>query len=473
MNKVKTGILFVGGALMGAGVITLVVLFQFEQTYRDRVYPGIFLENTPLSRYRYSDLIELAERKEFELGTTAFTFIYEARERSISASELSISLNKDRIPEAVSYGKGMNIEDIKTKLHSFLYSIHQINVPVIVIPLEYSYDTVQLTSFIQEMEQEVNAPAVEPVYTFDPQTNRVLEFTLGKEGQKLSTEDITNDIEHALKTAPGEQHTITLNVETVEPTTGNPEIDKLGITELIATGESYFKGSIPGRVHNVVLGASRASGVLIAPGEVFSFNKTVGEVSGSTGYKTAYVIKQGRTQLDDGGGICQVSTTIFRAALNAGLEIIERKPHSYRVSYYEQGGFKPGLDATVFSPTVDLKIKNNTERYILLKAIPDPQNFKLTYEIYGKKDGRLVTVSDVKILSQSSAPAPLYQEDSALPSGQIKQVDWAAGGAKTVFDYTVERNGEVLGASTFVNNFKPWQAVYLYGPGTAVPTPTP
>jgi vancomycin resistance protein YoaR len=247
----------------------------------------------------------------------------------------------------------------------------------------------------------------------------------------------------------------------------------LGITELIGQGESFYKGSIPGRIHNVILASSRASGVLVGPGEVFSFNETVGDISAATGYKTAYIIKNGRTELGDGGGLCQVSTTLFRAALNAGLEIIERKPHSYRVAYYEQGGFKPGLDATVYAPSVDLKIKNNTDNHILIQAIPDPTNYHLTYEVYGKKDGRNVELSDIRILSQSPAPPPLYQEDPTLKNGEIKQVDFAASGAKTTFDYKVVKNGEVLGASTFVNNFRPWQAVFLYGPGTSVPTPPP
>src|SRR3989344_205719 len=98
----------------------------------------------------------------------------------------------------------------------------------------------------------------------------------------------------------------------------------MGIVERIGVGESFFKGSISGRVHNILLASSRISGVLVGPGEVFSFNETVGDISAATGYKSAYVIKNGRTVLGDGGGVCQVSTTLFRAALNAGLEIVER-----------------------------------------------------------------------------------------------------------------------------------------------------
>ena len=102
--------------------------------------------------------------------------------------------------------------------------------------------------------------------------------------------------------------------------------------------------------------------MLIPPGGTISYNEIVGDISAATGYQPAYIIKDGRTILGDGGGVCQVSTTLFRAGLSAGLPILERHPHAYRVHYYEEGGYKPGLDATVFAPGVDLKMKNDTSQ---------------------------------------------------------------------------------------------------------------
>ena len=127
----------------------------------------------------------------------------------------------------------------------------------------------------------------------------------------------------------------------------NTLVNDLGVKELVGSGYSTYSGSIENRVFNVSHGASKINGVLIPPGETFSFNKTVGDITAATGFKQAYVIKSGRTVLDDGGGICQVSTTLFRAALNAGLPIVNRTAHAYRVGYYEQG-FPPGIDATIY-----------------------------------------------------------------------------------------------------------------------------
>ncbi|MCL5935535.1 MAG: VanW family protein, partial [Firmicutes bacterium] len=187
----------------------------------------------------------------------------------------------------------------------------------------------------------------------------------------------------------------------------------------------------------------------------------VGEVSAATGYKQAYVIKSGRTVLDDGGGVCQVSTTLFRAALKAGLPIPERTGHAYRVGYYEQGGFPPGMDATVFAPSVDLKFKNDTPNYLLLQAYTVANN--LYIDIYGTSDGRVTSLSAPKVTNQTPPPPDLHQDDPTLPRGTVQQVDWAAWGANVSFTRKVTRGDETLVSETWNTSYRPWQAVYLVG----------
>jgi vancomycin resistance protein YoaR len=188
----------------------------------------------------------------------------------------------------------------------------------------------------------------------------------------------------------------------------------------------------------------------------------VGEVSEKTGYQQAYVIKSGRTILDDGGGVCQVSTTIFRAALNTGLPIIERVAHAYRVAYYEQNS-QVGLDATVYEPAVDLKFKNETPGYILIQSSVDQKNQMLIFDFYGTGDGRRVIIGKSTIAKQVPPPEPIHQEDPNLPKGEIKQIDWPAWGAEVSFSYQVTRGNELLQNETFVSRYRPWQAIYLVG----------
>jgi vancomycin resistance protein YoaR len=148
--------------------------------------------------------------------------------------------------------------------------------------------------------------------------------------------------------------------------------------------------------------------------------------------------------------------------LAAGLPVIERRAHAYRVTYYEQNS-PPGFDATVYSPTTDFKFINDTPAYILIQAKADNQASTLEVELWGTNDGRVATTTKPIITDQSPPPPDLYQDDPTLRAGQIKQVDWKAFGAKVKFDYHVERHGEVLTHKTFSSNYRPWQAVFLRG----------
>ena len=153
---------------------------------------------------------------------------------------------------------------------------------------------------------------------------------------------------------------------------------------------------------------------------------------------------------------------MFRAALNAGLEIIERHPHSYRVGYYEQNS-PVGVDATVYSPSTDFKFKNDTPTHILIQTQVDLTKNYLKVEIYGSSDGRKAVLSNFRLWGQTPPPPDLYVDDPTLPAGQTKQIDWKAWGAKAAFDWTVERSGEIIHQKTFYSSYQPWQAVYLRG----------
>jgi vancomycin resistance protein YoaR len=296
---------------------------------------------------------------------------------------------------------------------------------------------------------------------------RVTEFAPGKDGiiilqpetVRVMTEGITTLLSGKEKTI-----SVALVASRTPPTVTMDRINEYGIEERIGRGESYYAHSIANRVYNVGLASTRTNSAFIPPGEEYSFNKTVGEISGATGYKTAYVISGGRTVLGDGGGVCQVSTTLFRAAMNAGLPIMERWAHAYRVGYYEQNS-KPGVDATVYSPSKDFRFKNDTPGHILVQIINDPKNLHLVVEIYGTSDGRVATVSEPVVTGVTPPPPDIYQDDPSLPSGQVKQVDWSASGARASFTYKVVRGNEVLQDKTFVSAYRPWANVYLRGVG--------
>lgn len=165
------------------------------------------------------------------------------------------------------------------------------------------------------------------------------------------------------------------------------DFEKLSFPTLLTSGESNFAGSPKNRVHNIQVAQKRYHGLVLMPGEEFSFNAYLGQVDQQNGYVPELVIKDNVTTPEFGGGICQVSTTAFRAALQAGLKITSRQNHSYPVAYYGT----PGYDATVYQPAPDLRFSNDRDKPVYFKT--KIVGTKLIFEVWGTNDGRAVKVN--------------------------------------------------------------------------------
>lgn len=326
---------------------------------------------------------------------------------------------------------------------------------------------------VTELAKKINRPPQNAVFEYDSNTLVVTKFQPDKPGLVLNQEKLTADILDSLnewenQTNPNNQKEVILKFEVKPPEITLKDTNNLGINERIGVGDSLYFHSINSRVHNVGLAASKVNNIILRPGEEFSFNQAVGEVSAKTGYKSAYVIKNGRTEKGDGGGVCQVSTTLFRAVLDAGLKVTRRVPHSYRVSYYELD-HKPGIDATVYTGNTDLRFINDTPAHILIRSINEPEKRHLRYEIYGTSDGRQAEIINHKTWGWQPPLPPEYIEDPSLPPGVKKQIDWAAAGIKAKFTNVIkDKNGNIIRQDTYTSNYKPWSAKYLVGPGTPI-----
>ncbi|HSL30022.1 MAG TPA: VanW family protein [Anaerolineales bacterium] len=250
---------------------------------------------------------------------------------------------------------------------------------------------------------------------------------------------------------------------------------ELGITQLIWSETSYFYGSSAARIQNIEAAARQYHGVLVAPGETFSMGAHLGDVSLDNGFAEAMIIYGGRTIKGVGGGVCQVSTTLFRAVFNAGFPIVERTPHAYRVSYYEQtasGGIDPrlaGLDATVYFPLVDFKFTNDSPYWILMETYVNVSARTLEWKFYSTSDGRSVTWDTTGPVNVTPAPAPIFEENPELSKNEMEQVDWAANGADVDVTRTVWKNGAVYFQDTVRTHYEPWQAICQYGPDSKNP----
>lgn len=435
-------------------------LTYFENKYHEKIYPGVTIDAVSFAGKTPTDIENYFQSKNRPFDDLAITLQFEDKTATLSGNVLAVFYDgKLSATQAYSVGRTGNI--FSDTYHKWKAKTGGINLTSVV-----SYNSGIIEETVNNMSISIDIPPQDALFNFE--NGKVTAFKTSKSGRLLNKKQaqdmITAYVYKLAKDNSSLSNNITLSlpVENVEPKITTESSNGYGIRELLAEGKSKFAGSINNRVHNVALAASRINGRLIGPGEIFSFNDALGDVSSSTGFQPAYVIKGGRTVLGDGGGVCQVSTTLFRAALNTGLPIIERSPHSYRVSYYEQDS-PPGFDATVYSPSYDLKFKNDTPHYVLIQAETDIQNMTLVFRLFGTKDGRQVEITKPVIYSQTPPPEDLYQDDPTIPIGVVRQVDWKAWGTKVNFDYKVTKNGEVINKQSFFSNFQPWQAVFLRG----------
>lgn len=262
---------------------------------------------------------------------------------------------------------------------------------------------------------------------------------------------------------------ITLPVVAVQPAVLAASLPQPAQLTLIATATTSYAGSAKPRMTNVEVAAAQLNGYVVPAGKTFSFNKAIGKISLESGFKDALVISGGRTVEGLGGGVCQVSTTAFRALYKAGLPIVERHPHAYAVRYYG----KPGFDAAIYQPSLDLRMNNDTGASLLISARTDPAKRQITVEVWGQPQQRTVKVSAPVILSTTPAPPARYQQDASLAPGVRKQVDWAAKGYRTQVTRTIT-TPQGSRTDTLSTSYRPWQAVYLVGPSSSrTPEATP
>jgi vancomycin resistance protein YoaR len=334
-----------------------------------------------------------------------------------------------------------------------------------------SLDRARLTAHMKTLAREINQGARDARFSFDPATRTLTPLVASQSGQSLDPEIAAKQVEEQLLAnaarAPAANSMEALNARTValpvtvtKPTIAMEDAAKFGIKELVAQGVSNFRGSIAGRIQNIRTATAQFEGVVIPPGGTFSFNQYLGQVVEANGYDDAYIIFEDRTVLGPGGGVCQVSSTVFRAAFFGGLPIVERWAHAYRVGYYEP---PVGLDATIFEPTVDLKFTNDSGAYLLIQPKIDLRANTLTFNLYGTKPNRTVEMEEPimeRILPHGPA---IYTDDPTLKKGTTKQIDFAHDGADVTVWRKILVNGQVVKRDKFFSRYEPWVARYLVG----------
>ncbi|WP_174842794.1 VanW family protein [Candidatus Oscillochloris fontis] len=326
-----------------------------------------------------------------------------------------------------------------------------------------------LAHAVEGLAQVVDTGTAEPRLRFSGGQVRIVQE--GIPGWRLRQEEASEAIGALLMQASPVTRTLDLPVDELMPQITTATLDNLGIVELVSEGRSSFSGSAEYRITNIRAGAARMDGVLIAPDEEFSFNRQLGEVNAENGFVEGYAIIGNRTQLEWGGGVCQDSTTVFRAAFWAGLPITERHAHAFYISWYDAFGLGAqgngqGMDAAIYTGVNDLKFVNDTGHWLLMQTEVDEGNQILTVRLYGTRPEREVRLEGPFITNEERAPsAPVYIDDPSLPSGTIRQSDTARGGRDISVERVIIEDGVEVRRDTFFTRFRAWPNIFLRGTG--------
>jgi len=314
-------------------------------------------------------------------------------------------------------------------------------------------------AWLSSVKRSVNRPPSDATFRV---VSGGIEVVPGRPGRTLDVSSARAAIEKAMLSPTGRSATVATT--TSQPSRTTADAEAMGITGVVGSYTTTYGGT-PGRLHNVQLVADLIDGALVAPGKQFSFNRTTGERNEAKGFEEAPVIINGELESGIGGGVCQVSTTLFNAAFEAGLSIDKRTNHALYISHYPLG-----RDATVNYPDIDLVFTNDTDKWLLIRTFVGAGS--LTVNIYGTPQHRRVETETAPLEVDGKVPWQRIDDDTMF-KGQKVVEQWGAPPRSTSVTRRVYRpDGKLLYDST-------WHSYYVGEPtvvriGTKPrPKPTP
>ncbi|MBI2473248.1 VanW family protein [Candidatus Uhrbacteria bacterium] len=317
----------------------------------------------------------------------------------------------------------------------------------------------QLEAWIQPIADQTDHPAQNARLNIE--NGRVVDFVESKEGKRVDVTIMKELLTQAVQSASSQPIELALQIE--EPEVKTQDVNNLGITQILGTGTSSYRGSPVNRRGNIQNGVSLLDGLLIAPGETFSLIKALAPFTSANGYLPELVIKGEKIEPEMGGGLCQIGTTTFRSVMNSGLPVVERRNHSLVVSYYnDPGNGNPGTDATIYEPSPDFKFTNDTGHYILFQAKNLTDTQELEFTLWGTSDGRVGSYTPPVVSRWIPVGETKRIETTDLEPGKQK-CQSAHIGADTSFVYTVIGPDGEKEETLFESHYRPLPEICLVG----------
>ena len=319
--------------------------------------------------------------------------------------------------------------------------------------------------YLQSLAPGLIVPARDGRFVFNDELGQLEALAPARDGRTLDVQATIERMEEAVFSV--DKRTVEVAFNYTRPRYhNNITAAELGITEMVSSSRTFYTGSTAARRHNIENGAAFYNGVIVGPGETFSFNDIIGDISEETGFVEGAIIFGGRTVKGVGGGVCQVSTTAYRAAFFGGYPIKVRFSHGYRVFYYELGNAGPGLDAAIYTPTADFQFVNDADHHLLIETEFIPDEDAVEFRFYSTNPGRTIEVGEPIVRNEIQPGPVIYEANPDLQPGQQLQVDWAQTGGDVVVTRTIrDEQGNVLERNDYATRYEPWSSVVQVAPG--------
>ena len=518
--KKKKGPIIIFFTFIILALATLSVIFGFITSKSDKIISGVSINGIDVSKLNKSQAVQLLNDKLSPNLNNTITFAYGDYKKELNLQDLGAEIQAENsVDSAFAIGRSeQNIFANNFKVISTFFKKQD-------VALSAKYDQAKLNDFIDSLNNELPDRAIPVDYRIED-TNLIIVNSVS--GNKVKTEELSalitdcivnnkteveipvekyeaepiniEAIYNEIKKDPvdasftkepfeihKEQDGIDFNIsldEAKQIISENKEeyiiplkITKPAITvknlpqeafpDLLGTYHTSYATSIANRKTNISLASQSVNGFVLMPGEIFSYNGTVGQRTPARGYKEAGVYVNGRVETGYGGGICQVSSTLYNAVLLANLEIVARTNHMFQPGYVPSG-----QDATVSWGAPDFQFKNNREYPVRIAITADGST--ITASIYGVKTENDYTV---KVVSSVVGTIPFtteYEDDSSLPAGATKVIQGGSNGCRTETYKILYRDGnEVSRVRVSSDTYRPHNQVVARGTAQPTPTPTP
>lgn len=441
----KSGVWLVIIFILFIGAISYPISqYYYAKNWEDKIYPTTSINGIDVSGKRKDETIKILKNNLKEVKDTNILVKAGNKAYTLQLSKANPKYNiEDVVNDAFSYGKNLGLLKKASEIKNPKERKFNINV---------KYDTKYIEKFISNIEKDINKSPINASIKITSQGK--LYVTKDVKGVRLNKKDLMDTILSKIN-ASGNNKEITAKIESYS---GNITEEKLKqINSIVSSFSTDFGNSPEGRITNIQIATNTLNGILLMPGDTFSFNKFIGNTTTEKGYKEAPIIINNKLETGIGGGLCQVSTTLYNAIIRTNIKSIERVNHSIAPAYIE-----PGFDATVSNKNVDYKFKNTLPYPIYIEGYTN--DGKITFNVHSNTSLNKVKYNLVNEIYEKTAPKKVEEADPTLPKGTIKKVQSAKPGCKVkVYLVRYENNKEVSRELISTDLYKPSDEIIKIG----------